>query len=90
MAAKVRLVVKGLVQGVSFRDFIQDKALWLGLTGFVRNLPDRRVEIVAEGDEGALERLAAWARRGPPMAQVVEVEVTYSESGGSYTRFEVG
>ena len=70
-----RFLVSGRVQGVGFRYFTQDIARREGLTGVVRNLPDGRVEVVAEGDERALTRLEAALRRGPSHARVEHVEV---------------
>lgn len=65
-----RFVVTGRVQGVGFRWFVRKHGLALGLRGWVRNLPDGRVEAVAAGEEGALARLEAALREGPPGAAV--------------------
>ena len=70
-----RFVVSGRVQGVGFRYFTQDIARREGLTGVVRNLPDGRVEVVAEGDDESLTRLEAALRRGPSHARVEHVDV---------------
>lgn len=69
-----RLIVRGLVQGVYFRRSCQEEADRLALAGWVRNRPDGSVEVVAEGDESALEELVSWCRHGPPHAEVSEVE----------------
>jgi len=69
-----RFIVSGRVQGVFFRASTRDQALALGLRGFARNLPDGRVEVLAAGDDVALDRLAAWLRQGPEMAQVDDLE----------------
>jgi acylphosphatase len=69
-----RFIVSGRVQGVFFRASARDQALALGLRGFARNLPDGRVEVLAAGDEVALDRLAAWLRQGPEMARVDDLE----------------
>lgn len=74
-----RAVVTGRVQGVWFRDSCQRMARELGLTGSARNMEDGRLEIVAEGDPHAVEHLIAWARVGPPRAQVTGVEI-YEEA----------
>ena len=70
-----RFVVSGRVQGVGFRYFTQDTARREGLTGVVRNLPDGRVEAVAEGDRESLDRFEAALRRGPSHARVDSVEI---------------
>ena len=62
--------VRGRVQGVGFRDALRAEAIALGVRGWVRNRTDGSVEAVVQGDEEALERLFAWARRGPALAQV--------------------
>ncbi len=69
-----RFIVSGRVQGVFFRASTRDRALQLGLRGWARNLADGRVEVLAAGDEAALDALAAWLREGPPMARVEDLE----------------
>ncbi len=87
--AQVHMVVSGRVQGVFFRGAAAQEARALGLSGWVRNLPDGRVEIVAEGGRRNLEMLFAWAHQGPPAARVEEVEVEWSEYEGKLHGFEV-
>ena len=77
-----RVVVSGRVQGVWYRDTCGELARQLGVAGWVRNLPDGRVEVVAEGGADAVRRLIAWARAGPPRAVVTDVEVTSQEPAG--------
>ena len=72
--AAARFLVSGKVQGVFFRASTREQALKLGLSGHAINLDDGRVEVVAEGDGAAVEALATWLRRGPPMARVDRVE----------------
>jgi acylphosphatase len=69
-----RIFVTGRVQGVSYRDWVVRTAQRTGLTGWVRNLRDGRVEILAAGDEAALNALVEGAREGPPLARVEHVE----------------
>ncbi|MDQ3776990.1 MAG: acylphosphatase [Pseudomonadota bacterium] len=69
-----RYRVSGRVQGVYFRATTRERALGLGLTGWVRNTPDGAVEVLASGDEANLAALEAWLRRGPEYAHVVSVE----------------
>lgn len=83
-----RALVSGRVQGVFFRDSCSREARRLGVAGLARNLNDGRVEVVAEGDEAAVDQLIAWCRRGPSRAHVTGVEVTTEEPQG-LTRFSV-
>ena len=76
------LFVRGRVQGVGFRWHTRAEALALGLTGWVRNLPDGRGEAWGEGDAAALERFLAWIRRGPPAARVDALEVVEATPAG--------
>jgi acylphosphatase len=86
---RAHIYVSGRVQGVFYRSNTRRKALELGLKGWVRNLGDGRVEIVAEGGEERLERLIEWCRRGPPMARVTGLEVRWENPTGEYEDFEV-
>lgn len=88
--ARLRAIVKGIVQGVGFRYFTIYQAQRLGgLTGYVRNLKDGSVEVVAEGDRDKLERLLAQLRRGPIGAFVEQVEVFWEQPKGEFTSFGV-
>jgi acylphosphatase len=70
MEAAARFLVSGVVQGVFFRASTRNEANRLGLRGFARNLADGRVEVVAIGDAGAIDRLQAWLQHGPEHARV--------------------
>ena len=70
-----RLLISGRVQGVFFRDSLRRLAEQAGVAGWVRNLPDGRVEAVLQGPESEVGRLTEWARRGPRRAAVEHVEV---------------
>ncbi len=84
----LRAVVRGRVQGVGFRDYARTRARSLGLTGYVRNLPDgRSVEVVAEGPRHDLERLADDLRRGPSGAHVTAVETDWRTPTGAHPGF---
>jgi acylphosphatase len=67
--------ISGRVQGVWFRESCRAKAVELGVTGWVRNLGDGRVEAVFEGPDGALDQIVSWCHDGPRSASVVVVEV---------------
>lgn len=68
-----RFIVRGKVQGVFFRASAREQAEALKLTGHARNLPDGSVEVVAYGDDAALNRLEVWLHDGPPSAVVNEL-----------------
>jgi acylphosphatase len=70
-----RVIVRGRVQGVWFRESCRERAEAEGVTGWVRNLPDGRVEACFEGQPAAVDALVAWSREGPRRAHVVGVEV---------------
>jgi acylphosphatase len=89
MTARVRLVVTGRVQGVCFRQATREAAVRLGLRGWVRNLPDGRVEAEAEGAREAVEALVAFCRRGPEAARVDHLQVSWLEGPGGVGPFEV-
>lgn len=82
------MYVSGRVQGVFFRDAAREKARGLGLSGWVSNLPDGRVEAVFEGGAEAVREAVAWCGEGPPEAAVESVDADYAEPGGE-TGFEV-
>lgn len=88
--ARVELHVIGKVQGVWYRASAQAKAQELGLTGWVRNMPDGSVHAVAEGPRPALEAFIEWCRRGPPNARVDEVLPTFHTPTGEFDSFAVG
>jgi acylphosphatase len=75
MTVAVRGVVRGEVQGVGFREATVDRALELGVLGWVRNGDDGAVQIHAEGSKRAVDRLVAFLRDGPPPARVSEVAI---------------
>ncbi|GIW39526.1 MAG: acylphosphatase [Candidatus Binatia bacterium] len=87
--SRVHLLVSGRVQGVGFRFSALDHARRLGLTGWVRNLPDGRVEIVAEGDPERIERFVRWCHEGPPGALVTHVEEERLPASGEFRDFRI-
>jgi acylphosphatase len=87
--ARLHAVVHGRVQGVSFRYYTQRRATALGLTGYVRNLWNETVEVVAEGQRSAVEELLAFLRVGPRSAFVTKVEIQWLVPSHEFHRFEV-
>jgi acylphosphatase len=87
--AQLKALVRGLVQGVSFRYFTMRRARDLQLKGYVRNLPNGNVEVVAEGNRDSLQELLAFLRRGPLEARVDEVETEWDECIGSFEGFQI-
>ncbi|MEO5866098.1 MAG: acylphosphatase [Sphingomonas sp.] len=79
METTQRLLISGRVQQVGYRDFAVRSARALGLTGWVRNLRDGRVEIVAQGEEAALTDLVEACRHGPRLADVAHIEAQQAE-----------
>jgi len=80
------LQISGRVQGVGFRYHMCRVARELGITGWVRNRRDGSVEAMVSGEPDAVEKIIAWARRGPGHAVVTAVEI--SEGNGSFTAFD--
>ena len=86
---RLKAVIEGRVQGVSFRMFVFEKAQGLGLSGWVRNLYSGEVEVCAEGERQDLDKLLSNLRRGPRSAYVTGVKYTWEEAKDDYTRFEI-
>ena len=82
-------VVSGLVQGVGFRFFVNRAASIEGLHGWVRNLPDGRVEALIEGDAEAIARVEQALHTGPPGARVQSVNSLADEADGGYRSFTI-
>jgi acylphosphatase len=84
-----RFLIAGRVQGVGFRFFAREAAAREGLRGFVRNLEDGRVEVEAEGDQAALERLERSLHQGPPGAKILDVTVSELPPVGQTPLFQI-
>ncbi|MDD5551961.1 MAG: acylphosphatase [Candidatus Pacebacteria bacterium] len=91
MAEKVRahIFVNGFVQGVFFRQNTLKRAKKIGVFGFVRNLPDGRVEAVFEGDKDRVEKMVEWMREGPENASVNNQEFKWEEYKEEFEEFEI-
>jgi len=83
------VLVRGKVQGVYYRQTTKEVAARNGLTGWVRNLDDGRVEAVFEGDKESIERTIEWCRTGPPNARVQALDVSFEEYTGEFSGFGI-
>ena len=81
--------ITGRVQGVFFRAYTRDAAQLIGVAGWVRNLPDGRVEAVFEGEADKVEKMMEWCREGSPMSRVDRVEVLEEVYTGDFDRFVI-
>jgi acylphosphatase len=89
MRVRRRVRVSGRVQGVFFRESTRRRAADLGVAGWVRNLPDGRVEAVFEGEAVAVEQAIAFACQGPPRARVTHAEISDEPPEGEAGEFEI-
>lgn len=87
--AAFQAIVYGHVQGVFFRAFVSRRAKELSLTGYVRNLPERAVEVQAEGERNKLEELISYLKVGPPGARVERVVTSWLEYTGNFSGFNI-
>ena len=88
-SVRAHVFVTGFVQGVFYRHTAAKRARAQGLTGWIRNLPDGRVEAVVEGEEQAVRDLVEWCRSGPPHASVEDVEVSWEAPKTDSSGFNV-
>jgi acylphosphatase len=89
MKARAHVTVSGRVTGVFFRHHTAELARRLGVRGWVRNLPDGRVEAVFEGERKDVEEMVEFCRRGPPAAAVDGIEVRWEEYRGEFSGFSI-
>jgi acylphosphatase len=89
MTDRAHIFVRGLVQGVYFRHHTEVEAQKLGLTGWVRNLSDGRVEVLCEGSREGINQLIEWCRIGPAAAHVRGVEILWEGYTGEFESFAV-
>ena len=89
MRKRLRAIVQGKVQGVGFRYYVLDTALSLKLKGFCRNLRNGDVEVVAEGEEGALEALLSFLKKGPVMSRVDDVKEVWQSPTNEFISFQI-
>jgi len=89
MNARAHLYISGRVQGVYYRGFTVEVAEALGLKGWVRNLPDRRVEAVFEGDRDLIEKAILKCKHGPPASRVTDIDVTWEDRLEGFKEFDI-
>jgi len=89
LRVRAHVLVTGRVQGVFFRTETQDEAMRHNVAGWVRNLPDGRVEAIFEGDKENVDRLIEFCRRGPPGARVTRVDVSWEDYTGEFKGFRI-
>lgn len=85
---QLHATISGRVRGVNFRFYTEHKANKLDLTGWVRKLPDGRVEVLAEGERGNLETLLEYLHKGSPAAEVQAVDAEWKDASGSFETFK--
>ena len=83
------ILISGVVQGVGFRHFTRQNAMRLGVHGYAKNLPNGKVEVVAEGDKATLDEFVKILWKGPPASRVEDVKVEARPHSGEYTSFGV-
>ncbi|MBN1474695.1 MAG: acylphosphatase [Syntrophaceae bacterium] len=86
---RLHVYISGRVQGVFFRAETQRAATGINLTGWVRNVPDGRVEAVFEGEDTNVDKMLAWCHHGPPAARVQEVIVNEKAYTGEFNKFSI-
>lgn len=89
LGRRVKITVKGKVQGVWYRQSTLETANALGIRGWVRNLPNGDVEILAEGETEAINSLIEWCKKGPPLAIVKDIEIVELSYIGNLPDFHI-
>ena len=81
--------ISGFVQGVGFRRFVRHHGRKMGLTGWVKNLPDNRVEALFQGSKEQVEKIISVCKKGAFLAEVKDVQVDFEDSKESFESFEI-
>ena len=89
MNVRVYLLIEGMVQGVFLRHYTKEKAIQEGVYGWIKNLPDGRVEAIFEGDHLAVQRIIEFCSAGPGGSRVTKVEATNEKYRGEFDNFSV-
>ncbi len=86
---RAHIIVSGRVQGVYFRQETAKQAQRLGISGWVRNLNDNKVEAVLEGEKEDVQKIIDWAKKGPFFARVLNLDIKWQEHKGEFNNFEI-
>lgn len=86
---RARVLISGRVQGVFFREKTRSMAKKIGVTGWVKNLSDGRVEAVFEGSKKSVEKIVNWTKRGPILAKIEGIDIEWQEYKGEFVDFEI-
>lgn len=86
---RAHLLISGKVQGVSFRYYTKKTASNLNLKGYVKNLPDNKVEIVVEGSDSDVNEFVEWCKKGPSSSHVSDIKINYEPYSGEFMEFEI-
>ena len=86
---RVHLIISGRVQGVDYRYSTYHQAISIGAKGWVRNIPNNKVEIIFEGEEPELNKMIQWCYQGPPMARVDNIEITEQKFKNEFKDFSI-
>ena len=86
---RIKMVIRGIVQGVGYRAYIYRIARVLGLKGYVKNLDDGSVLIIAEGADDSIHKLIDYAKRGPPAAIIEHIDIEFEEPRNEFETFRI-
>ena len=86
---RATIIIQGVVQGVGFRFFVIEKARENNVTGYVQNLPDGTVKVIAEGDKGLLQDFIGMLKVGPVSAHVTGLEVAWDNGESQFSTFDI-
>lgn len=89
LTLRAHIFIEGRVQGVFYREWALRQAQGLRLTGWVRNLADGRVEVVAEGQKSKLVKLIELIKEGPRLAKVEQIDVNWEKATGEFEEFSI-
>jgi acylphosphatase len=87
--ARLHIIIEGIVQGVFYRASTIEESSKLGLTGWVMNCSDGRVEAVFEGNIDKIDKIIEWCKKGPPGAEVTNIETVWEQATGEYDSFSI-